>query len=79
MVGKNVFLRALEPEDLPVMYTWENDRDNWMVSNTTAPFSNVILPVMMLFVSWSMSLPPAWTMTSFAMTSLDRRESEPPS
>ena len=43
MVGKNVFLRALEPEDLPVMYTWENDRDNWMVSNTTAPFSKHIL------------------------------------
>lgn len=43
MVGKNVLLRALEPGDLPVMYAWENDRANWLVSNTTAPFSKHIL------------------------------------
>lgn len=43
MVGKNVFLRALEPEDLEMVYQWENDTDNWEVSNTSAPFSKHIL------------------------------------
>lgn len=43
MIGKKVFLRALEPEDLETVYEWENDTDNWEVSNTTAPFSKHIL------------------------------------
>ena len=32
-------LRALEMEDLEVMYRWENDTELWRVSGTTAPFS----------------------------------------
>lgn len=36
-------LRALEPEDLEVMYSWENDTNLWRVSGTTAPFSRHIL------------------------------------
>lgn len=39
MRGENVHLRAMEPEDLSLLYSWENDTDNWTVSNTTAPFS----------------------------------------
>lgn len=43
MIGENIFLRALEPSDLPQLYAWENEPANWLVSNTTAPFSRYIL------------------------------------
>lgn len=36
-------LRALELEDLDVMYGWENDTDSWRVSGTVAPFSRHVL------------------------------------
>lgn len=36
-------LRALEEEDLEVMYGWENDMELWRVSGTVAPFSRHIL------------------------------------
>lgn len=36
-------LRALEPEDLEMMYGWENDTTLWRVSGTTAPFSRHML------------------------------------
>ena len=38
-----VRLRALEPEDVDILYKWENDTNIWKVSNTTAPFSKYIL------------------------------------
>lgn len=41
--GKICNLRALEPEDIDVMYGWENDTDVWRVSGTVAPFSRHIL------------------------------------
>ena len=34
-----VTLRAVEPEDLELLYLWENDRTVWRVSNTLVPFS----------------------------------------
>jgi diamine N-acetyltransferase len=34
-----ITLRAVEPEDLTLLYIWENDRCVWHVSNTLAPFS----------------------------------------
>ena len=34
-----ITLRAVEPEDLELMYKWENDRTVWYVSNTLVPFS----------------------------------------
>lgn len=37
--GKNIILRAVEPVDLDVLYEWENDPENWLISNTSAPFS----------------------------------------
>lgn len=40
---KNIKLRALEPEDLELLYEWENDQSYWSVSNTIAPFSRYIL------------------------------------
>lgn len=36
-------LRALEPEDIDVLYKWENDTRLWKMSNTVAPFSKFIL------------------------------------
>lgn len=36
-------LRALEEEDLEVMYGWENDMELWRVSGTVAPFARHIL------------------------------------
>lgn len=38
-----VRLRALEPEDVDILYKWENDTNIWKVSNTIAPFSRYIL------------------------------------
>lgn len=38
-----VRLRALEPEDINILYTWENDTAVWRVSNTIAPFSKYVL------------------------------------
>jgi len=36
-------LRPLEPEDLEMLYTWENDPLIWEVSNTLVPFSKYML------------------------------------
>lgn len=39
IVGKNLVLRALEPEDIEVLYAIENDPEIWQVSNTITPYS----------------------------------------
>jgi diamine N-acetyltransferase len=36
-------LRALEPEDLELLYDWENNNAYWMISNTMTPFSKFTL------------------------------------
>jgi diamine N-acetyltransferase len=36
-------LRALEPEDLELLYEWENNSSNWIISNTVVPFSKYTL------------------------------------
>ena len=38
-----ISLRALEPEDLDLLYSIENNRNNWSVSSTTAPYSRYAL------------------------------------
>lgn len=38
-----VRFRALEPEDIDLLYEWENDAEIWEVSNTLEPFSKYIL------------------------------------
>ncbi|OAV71269.1 Spermidine N(1)-acetyltransferase [Bacteroidales bacterium Barb4] len=35
----HIRLRALEPEDLMLLYRWENNSELWSVSNTLAPYS----------------------------------------
>jgi diamine N-acetyltransferase len=37
--GKRIFLRAPEPDDVDLLYKWENNTALWRVSNTIAPFS----------------------------------------
>jgi diamine N-acetyltransferase len=40
---KEIELRALEPEDIDILYDWENSTENWEVSNTHLPFSKSVL------------------------------------
>ena len=37
--GNNIVLRAVEPEDIELLFEWENNTDNWKISNTLSPFS----------------------------------------
>lgn len=41
--GKNIYLRALEPEDLEFVYAIENDENIWEVSNTQTPYSKFLI------------------------------------
>jgi len=36
-------LRAVEPEDLELLYEWENNDSFWTISNTISPFSKYTL------------------------------------
>lgn len=38
-----IHLRAIEPEDLDVLYNIENDTEVWNVSTTNVPYSRYIL------------------------------------
>ncbi len=37
--GERLFLRALEPTDIDILFQWENNTSLWKVSNTLVPFS----------------------------------------
>ena len=41
--GKNIYLRALEPEDLDFIHTIENDESLWELSNTITPYSKFLI------------------------------------
>ncbi|MBL4904443.1 MAG: GNAT family N-acetyltransferase [Flavobacteriaceae bacterium] len=41
--GKNIQLRALEPEDLQFLFDTENDGAFWEISHTQTPFSKFLL------------------------------------
>ena len=43
MKYEKIRLRALEPEDLELLYEWENNDSYWVISNTVAPFSKYTL------------------------------------
>jgi diamine N-acetyltransferase len=43
MKYKEIKLRALEPEDLELLYEWENNELYWTISNTISPFSKYTL------------------------------------
>lgn len=42
-IGNNVCLRAMEPEDLSLIYEIENDPNQWEISNLTVPYSRYII------------------------------------
>ena len=41
--SENIFIRALEPEDLSFIYEIENDENIWEVSNTQTPYSKYLI------------------------------------
>ena len=41
--GTNIYLRALEPEDLEFIYAIENNESVWEVSNTQTPYSRFLI------------------------------------
>ena len=38
-----ITLRAIEPEDIDLLFSWENDPEIWEVSHTLVPYSKYIL------------------------------------
>lgn len=43
LTGKKTRLRAIEPNDADLIYTWENDSSIWQLSNTFTPFSKYLV------------------------------------
>lgn len=43
MTNGEITLRALEPDDVELLYYWENQSEIWRVSNSTAPVSKYVL------------------------------------
>ena len=41
--GQNIYLRKIEPNDAQLMLKWENNSENWAVSNTLVPFSEHLI------------------------------------
>lgn len=41
--NKELKLRALEPEDLDILYKWENNTNLWVYGNTLTPYSKLAL------------------------------------
>ena len=41
--GTNLYLRALEPDDLEFVYAIENNENIWHVSNTNTPYSKFLI------------------------------------
>ena len=41
--SENLRLRALEPDDIDLLYKWENDSSLWEFGSTLAPFSKHVL------------------------------------
>ena len=41
--GENIYLRALEPEDLEFVYKVENDEAIWEISHTQTPYSKYLI------------------------------------
>lgn len=41
--NENIYLRAVEPEDIDHLYKWENDTKLWIHGNTLSPYSKYTL------------------------------------
>ena len=42
MTQNKINLRALEPEDIDLLYSWENDKQIWQISDLTNPIASFI-------------------------------------
>lgn len=43
LAGENIIFRTIEPKDIDCLLAWENDTENWKVSNTFVPFSRKLM------------------------------------
>jgi diamine N-acetyltransferase len=43
LYGTKIFLRALEPSDVELLYKWENEPEIWKISHTLTPYSKYTL------------------------------------
>ena len=43
LMNDRIYLRAVEPEDMDIMYEMENDPSMWDISNFTVPYSRYVL------------------------------------
>lgn len=43
LINERIYLRAVEPEDLNIMYEMENDPAMWDISSFTVPYSRYVL------------------------------------
>jgi diamine N-acetyltransferase len=43
LANEVIYLRALEPEDLDILYKWENDSEHWNYGSTLTPYSKFTL------------------------------------
>lgn len=43
LTNDRIYLRAVEPEDIDIMYEMENDPSMWDISNFTVPYSHYVL------------------------------------
>ena len=43
LINDRIYLRAVEPEDIDVMYEMENDPSMWDISSFTVPYSRYVL------------------------------------
>jgi diamine N-acetyltransferase len=41
--GENIYLRAIEPEDIDFIHTIENDENFWEISSTQTPYSKFLI------------------------------------
>jgi len=41
--GEQIYLRTLEPSHADIILKWENNSDNWRLSNTLVPFSRKLI------------------------------------
>ncbi len=54
--GDLIYLRAMEPQDVDLLYALENDREMWQVSQTQFPFSKYTIEQFVLDVQNGISV-----------------------
>lgn len=42
-IGTSIYLRLVIPSDFDVLFEWENNQDNWLISGTLEPFSKEMI------------------------------------